>query len=269
MDSGVRVVPFVRVHALWQSATCAALTEQLSWADAQSRQPRCSRRHTRVGSGVDGRRVRVEHGESVCVPLECNCRVCLEGRPPEAGGLVHHNKHVCVPVCVCLGLQTRPDICAYAVCAQGVVQSGFAGVNKCTVQATAVGEEYSPRVQVAPRGTHPPVPPPQPPVSSGQSLCVGDVFCVIKVGTVGRVLAGSEHTMADADGRHCVLHAALVHVRPTDGSAARFEVLTGEQLNPVVGQVEWHRCGLPPMDPRLVKLCVPEWCYCLYAEMWS
>jgi len=160
------------------------------------------------------------------VSLLINCRVIVEDHPSQADSWVLHQTHVRVHVCVLWGLLPRNYVCAYAWCAQGEVLSGFAGVNKCTLLAATVHQ------------------------SMGLSLCVGDGFCVMKVGTVGRVLAGSQPDTGDDDTRNCVLHAALVQVRPIDGSDARFEVLTAEQLNPVEGQVEWHRCGLLPMDLR-------------------
>ena len=82
-------------------------------------------------------------------------------------------------------------------------------------------------------------------------------MCVIQVGTVGHVPDGLLENLSGADVRVNVQHAALVLVHPASGSMDRFEVLTDEQMNPLVGQVLWHRGGLAPMDPKLVRLHAP------------
>ena len=131
---------------------------------------------------------------------------------------------------------------------QGIVRSGFSGVNKCTVKPVLDGAEYDPIVQ---RGGAPST---KVPVCSSQSLRCADLLCVIQVGTVGQVPDGLLQDDSAADVPMKVQHAALVLVHPASGSMDRFEVLTDEQMNPLVGQVLWHRCGLPPMDPKVVRL---------------
>ena len=111
-----------------------------------------------------------------------------------------------------------------------------------------VGAEYDPIVQ---RGGAPST---KVPVCSSQSLRCGDLFCVIQVGTVGQAPEESSQDDPAPDIRVSVQHASLVKVHPANCSMDRFGVLTGEQMNPLVGQVQWHRCGLPPMDPRVVRL---------------
>ena len=51
-------------------------------------------------------------------------------------------------------------------------------------------------------------------------------------------------------------HAALVQVRPKDGSALRFEVLTAQAMSLQLSQVAWFDSGLPPIEPRLVLVRV-------------
>ena len=125
---------------------------------------------------------------------------------------------------------------------------GFSGANKCTVKPVSDGAEYDPIVQ---RGGAPST---KVPVCSSQSLRCGDLFCVIQVGTVGQVPEESSQDDPSPDVRVSVQHATLVKVHPANGSMDRFEVLTGEQMNPLVGQVLWHCRGLPPMDPKVVRL---------------
>jgi len=140
--------------------------------------------------------------------------------------------------------------CEYAHI-QGIVREGFSGVNNCTVMKVADGAEYSPDVQ---RGVAPST---KAPVVSSQSMRCGDLFTVIQVGTVGQTPAELSQDNPFMDARAGVLHAALVLVHPGNGSGVRFEVLTGEQLNPLVGQVQFHRSGLPPMELKVVRLQCP------------
>ena len=91
---------------------------------------------------------------------------------------------------------------------------------------------------------------------ASQSVRAGDSFCVLQVGTVG--VAGppatSMHEGLPADHHTFVQHAALVLVRPANGSMHRNEVFTAEQMRTGLGQMVWKHSGLPFMNPREVRL---------------
>ena len=109
------------------------------------------------------------------------------------------------------------------------------------------GPEYAPEIQ---RGG---APSKKVPVCSSQSVRAGDAFCVIQVGTVGEAHQEASQDGQAANLRVSVQHAALVNVRPANGSMERMEVFTAEQIRPGLGQVQWKRSGLPPMNPREVR----------------
>jgi len=74
-------------------------------------------------------------------------------------------------------------------------------------------------------------------VVASRSVCAGDNFTVVQMGTLGEV--GSVHQQL----------GVLVLVRsPLEQSKARHEVFTAEQFRPTLQMVEWRRCGLPAME---------------------
>lgn len=121
-------------------------------------------------------------------------------------------------------------------------------MNNCSAMQAADGANYKPFHHTGASTICPPV-------VSSESMCVGHLFTVILVGTVGPTSA--------LDSSAGVRHAALVMVHPANGSGLRCEVFTGEQMNPLVGQVQFQRSGLPPMHittvrhpcPVCVRLC--------------
>ena len=116
---------------------------------------------------------------------------------------------------------------------------GFAGANKCTVKARQQGYvEYDPHIK---HGTAALT---KVAVVASRSVCAGDNFTVVQMGTLGEV--GSVHQQL----------AVLVLVRsPLEQSKARHEVFTAEQFRPTLQMVEWRRCGLPSMEEAKVSVC--------------
>jgi len=97
------------------------------------------------------------------------------------------------------------------------------------------------------------------PVCGSRSLCAGDSFVVMQVGTVG-VLQKSGPTK-----RRQVQHAVLVLVTPADGGTQRCEVLTARQVQEDEQMVAWLHSGSPSMSPEKVLSCpglcrVFVWC---------
>jgi len=121
---------------------------------------------------------------------------------------------------------------------QGSVVQAFAGANKCIVMARVEGyEEYDPIIKHGQAASK------KVALVASRSVCVGDSFTVVQVGTLGEV--GSAHKQ----------RAVLVLVRSAhEQSRARYEVFTAEQLRPSQGMVEWRRCGLPAMDATKVSV---------------
>ena len=110
---------------------------------------------------------------------------------------------------------------------QGCVSVAFAGVNKCVVKKLENVAEYDPHMKagVPARSAAP--------VCGSQSLRPGDLFSVMQVGTVGVIEPSFPKQVSEdsVDRRASVHHAALVLVRPKDGSAQRFEVLTAQTMS--------------------------------------
>jgi len=123
-------------------------------------------------------------------------------------------------------------------------------VNNCSVMEVVDGADYAPYARAAAGAVHPPA-------VSSQSMCCGDLCTVLQVGTVGQApdKPPSENSFLDA--RTGVLHATLCLVHPANGSGARFEVFTGEQLTAKAGQVLFYRNGLPPMQLKDVRQPCP------------
>jgi len=121
---------------------------------------------------------------------------------------------------------------------QGSVVQAFAGANKCTVMARVEGhEEHDPIIRPGQAALK------KVAIVASRSVCVGDSFTVLQVGTLGEV--GSGHRQS----------AVLVLVRAAhEQSRARCEVFTAEQMRPSLGMVEWRRCGLPAMDATKVSV---------------
>jgi len=140
---------------------------------------------------------------------------------------------------------------AYIYGEQGQVVSGFAPANKCTVKARQGGSvEYDPHIK---HGTAAST---KVPVVASRSVCAGDNFTVVQMGTLGEV--GSVHQQL----------AVLVLVRsPLYQSQARHEVFTAEQLRPDLSTVSWMRCGLPAMEEAKVSLCAAALCANLSAHV--
>ena len=83
----------------------------------------------------------------------------------------------------------------------------------------------------------------QVPVCASRSVCVGDSFTVLQVGTLGEVGSGNQQ------------RAVLVLVRAAhEHSKPRCEVFTAEQMRAALGMVVWRRCGLPAMDATKVSV---------------
>ena len=120
---------------------------------------------------------------------------------------------------------------------QGIVVQAFAGANKCMVMARVGQEEYDPIIcpgQAASKKVA---------VCASRSVCVGDSFTVLQVGTLGEVGSGNQQ------------RAVLVLVRAAhEHSKPRCEVFTAEQMRQSLGMVEWRRCGLPAMDATKVSV---------------
>jgi len=147
------------------------------------------------------------------------------------------------------GVTCALHACIYRVYGeQGSVVCGFAGANKCTVKARQQGYvEYDPHIK---HGTEAST---KVAVVASRSVCAGDNFTVVQMGTLGEV--GSVHQQL----------AVLVLVRSAhEQSKARHEVFTAEQLRPLLQMVEWRRCGLPAMDEAKVSVCTaPQIAMCV------
>jgi len=152
--------------------------------------------------------------------------LCKEGRE----GTEHAAVGVTDRVCVLL-------------CCQGLVVSGFAPTNKVTVEAQEAMHEYTPDVSATALSNAPA------PVCGSQSVCAGDSFVVMQVGTVG-----VQHK-DDATRRSHVQHAVLVLVTPGDGGKQRCEVLTAAQVDEDEKMVAWLHGGSPSMCPHKVLSC--------------
>ena len=135
---------------------------------------------------------------------------------------------------------------------QGIVAQGFSGVNKCAVVAMRHVLEYDPEVRTGAAAVK------KVPVCASRSVSVGDTFSVMQVGSVGVMGTLATSTQQEgresADCRTSVQHAALVVVRPKNGSTPRCEVFTAEQMRTSLGQVAWHHSGMPPVNPCEVSL---------------
>ena len=131
--------------------------------------------------------------------------------------------------------------------------SGFAPTNKVTVEPQEHMHEYTPDVSATALSNAPA------PVCGSRSVCAGDSFVVMQVGTVG-VLHKD-----DATRRSHVQHAVLVLVTPGDGGTQRCEVLTAAQVDEDEQMVAWLHSGSPSMSPEKVLSCpglcrVFVWC---------
>jgi len=165
--------------------------------------------------------------------------LCKEGRE----GTEHAAVGVTDRVCVLL-------------CCQGLVVSGFAPTNKVTVESQEDMHEYTPDVSATALSNAPA------PVCGSRSMCAGDSFVVMQVGTVG-VLQKSGTTKQGTRRRRQVQHAVLVLVTPGDGGTQRCEVLTAKQVQEDQHMVAWLHSGCPTMDPRKVLSCVCRCCVCV------
>ena len=136
-------------------------------------------------------------------------------------------------------------------CVQGIVTEAFSGENMCTVLPRLGFTEYDPTVKPGKAATN------KVPVCSSQSVCVGDSFTVLQVGTVGVVGSGATSIREGgvADSRSAVQHAPLVLVRGANGFKPQCEVFTAEQMRAQLGRVAWRRSGLPAMDANEVSVC--------------
>ena len=136
-------------------------------------------------------------------------------------------------------------------CVQGIVVEAFAGANKCTVMARVGHEEYDPIIRHGQAASK------KVPVCASRSVCVGDSFTVLQVGTLGEVGCGGttipDGGAADSSGKQ--QRAVLVLVRAAhEHSKPRCEVFTAEQMRAALGMVVWRRCGLPAMDANEVSV---------------
>jgi len=93
------------------------------------------------------------------------------------------------------------------------------------------------------------------PVCGSRSMCAGDSFVVMQVGTVG-VLQKSGPTKQGTRRRRQVQHAVLVLVTPADGGTQRCEVLTARQVQEDEQMVAWLHSGCPSMSPQKVLSCL-------------
>ena len=110
--------------------------------------------------------------------------------------------------------------------------------------------EYDPTVKPGKAATN------KVPVCGSQSVCVGDSFTVLQMGTVSVVNSGAKSMQEGgvADSCSAVQHAALVVVRAANGSKPRCEVFTAEQMRAELGRVAWRHSGLPVMDANEVSV---------------
>ena len=129
--------------------------------------------------------------------------------------------------------------------------SGFAPTNKVSVEPQDHMHEYTPDVSAQALSNAPA------PVCGSRSMCAGDSFVVMQVGTVG-VLQKSGPTK-----RRQVQHAVLVLVTPADGGTQRCEVLTARQVQEEEQMVAWLHSGWPSMDPQKVLSFAWPCCVCV------
>jgi len=131
------------------------------------------------------------------------------------------------------------------------VEVAFSGANKCTVLPRVGYAEYDPTIKPSKTASK------QGPVCGSQSVCVGDSFTVLQVGTVGVVGSGATSIREGgvADSRSAKQHATLVLVRGANGFKPQCEVSTAEQMREQLGRVAWRRIGLPAMDANEVSVC--------------
>ena len=126
--------------------------------------------------------------------------------------------------------------------------SGFAPTNKVSVEPQDHMHEYTPDVNAQGLSNAPA------PVCGSRSMCAGDSFVVMQVGTVG-VLQKSGPTKQGTRRRRQVQHAVLVLVTPADGGTQRCEVLTARQVQEDEQMVAWLHSGSPSMSPEKVLSC--------------
>jgi len=176
-------------------------------------------------------------------------QTCSISRPsaPHAVLNVQSALHTVAALCTILPHCILTERCA---CVQGIVTEAFSGENKCTVLPRVGFAEYDPTVKPGKAATK------KVPVCGSQSMCVGDSFTVLQVGTVCVVDSGAKSMQEGgvADSRSAVQHAALVVVRAANGSKPRCEVFTAEQMRTGLGRVAWWHNGLPVMDANEVSL---------------
>ena len=136
-------------------------------------------------------------------------------------------------------------------CVQGNVTEAFSGANKCTVLPRVGYAEYDPTIKPGKAASK------KVPVCGSQSVCVGDSFTVLQVGTLGVVGSGATSIREGGvpDSRSDLQHAALVLVRGANGFRPQCEVFTAEQMRAQLGRVVWRRSGLPAMDANEVSVC--------------
>jgi len=123
------------------------------------------------------------------------------------------------------------------------VLSGFAPTNKVSVEPQDHMHEYTPDVNAQALSNAPA------PVCGSRSVCAGDSFVVMQVGTVGVLQKGGPTK------RRQVQHAVLVLVTPADGGTQRCEVLTARQVQEDEQMVAWLHSGSPSMSPEKVLSC--------------
>jgi len=133
------------------------------------------------------------------------------------------------------------------------VLSGFAPTNKVSVEPQDHMHEYTPDVKAQELSNAPA------PVCGSRSMCAGDSFVVMQVGTVG-VLQKSGTTKQGTRRRRQVQHAVLVLVTPADGGTQRCEVLTARQVQEDEQMVAWLHSGWPSMSPHKVLSCAGLCC---------
>jgi len=130
------------------------------------------------------------------------------------------------------------------------VAGAFSGANKCTVLPRVGYTEYDPTITPGKASSK------KVPVCGSQSVCVGDSFTVLQVGTLGVVGSGGTSIREGgvADSRSDQQRAVLVLVRAANGLRPRYEVFTAEQMRAHLGRVVWRRSGLPAMDANEVSV---------------
>ena len=121
--------------------------------------------------------------------------------------------------------------------------SGFAPTNKVSVEPQDHMHEYTPDVKAQELSNAPA------PVCGSRSVCAGDSFVVMQVGTVGVLQKGGPTK------RRQVQHAVLVLVTPGDGGTQRCEVFTARQVQEDEQMVAWLHSGSPSMSPEKVLSC--------------